>query len=442
MGRKGAKMYILQTRPITTVKGPEKSVRKEAKGAFLKGIAASPGTASGPVKIINSINETGKIVKGDILVAEMTSPDFVSTMNKCVAIITEKGGTTSHAAIVSREMGIPCVVGVKGATSSLKDGEVITVDGSTGAIYKGKSEIKSEKVVEKAVVVKKGKVKVYMNLGVPEKIDDYKDLPFDGIGLMRLEFIIAGLGAHPVYLIENGMEGSYVEALSKNIEKVAAAVNPRPVVVRFSDFKTNEYKQLKGGDKYEPDEANPMLGWRGVSRYVSPEFEEAFRLECRAVKKVRENYKNVWSMLPFVRTTEEVKRCLAIMEEEGLKRGKDFKVWIMAEVPSVIFLASQFASLCDGFSIGSNDLTQFVLGVDRDSEVLSKLGYFDEQNAAVKTAIRHLIQQAHKSGCTVSICGQAPSEYPEFVHFLVKEGIDSISVNPDAVESTIKLVSD
>jgi len=211
--------------------------------------------------------------------------------------------------------------------------------------------------------------------------------------------------------------------------------------VRFSDFKTNEYRKLKGGEKYEPEEANPMMGWRGVSRYITPEFEEAFRLECRAIKRVRKKHKKVWVMLPFVRTTDEVEKCYKIMEEEGLKRGAaNFKIWIMAEVPSVIFLAGEFAKLCDGFSIGSNDLTQFILGVDRDSEILSKLGYFNERNMAVKMAIKHLIEEAHESGCTVSICGQAPSEYPEFVKILVEMGIDSISVNPDAVEKTKELV--
>jgi len=481
-----SKICILQTRPVTTVAPKEVEKKKEVvlKEVLLKGIAASPGTASGPVKIVPSIEDAGKIVKGDILVAEMTSPDFVPTMSKCVAIVTDKGGTTSHAAIVSREMGIPCIVGTKGATTQLRDGQIVTVDGTNGVIYKGEVELKPameeeeeyvrvkpsekekveeieklekmereleehieemEKEIEEPAVkkpqIKKPKTKVYMNLGVPEKIDDYKQLPFEGIGLMRVEFIIAGLGTHPNALIETGLEQNYINALARGIEKVATAVAPRPVVVRFSDFKTNEYRELKGGEKFEPEEANPMMGWRGVSRYVTAEFEQAFRLECRAVKKVREQCKNVWVMLPFVRTTDEVKKCLKLMEKEGLKRGeRDFQIWIMAEVPSVIFLAGEFAKLCDGFSIGSNDLTQFVLGVDRDSEILSKLGYFDERNLAVKIAIKHLIDEAHEGNCTVSICGQAPSEYPEFTKFLVEEGIDSISVNPDAVQKTVKML--
>jgi len=303
-----------------------------------------------------------------------------------------------------------------------------------------KPEIKTKKIKPKRK--QKIKTKVYMNLGVPEKIDEYKQLPFEGIGLMRIEFIIAGLGTHPNVLIDVGLEKNYIDALVNAVEKVASAIQPRPVVVRFSDLKTNEYRNLKGGEKYEPQEANPMMGWRGASRYVTPEFEEAFRLECRAVKQARVRYKNVWIMVPFVRTTDELKKCLKIMEEEGLKRGADeLKIWIMVEIPSVVFLAAEFAKLCDGFSIGSNDLTQFVLGVDRDSELLGNLGYFDEQNEAVKIAIKQLIRDTQDSGCTVSICGQAPSQYPEFARFLIKEGIDSISVNPDAVEKTVELVN-
>lgn len=440
-GVKGSKIYILQSRPVTTVTGATEA-SEEVKGEFLRGMGASPGVGTGPVKVVRSERDADKIVKGDVLVAEMTSPDFVPTMSKCVAIITEKGGTTSHAAIVSREMGIPCVVGVKDATSSLKDGEIVTVDGVTGAVYKGAKDVGAKKSAKPEASSGKRKVKVYMNLGIPEKIDEYKSLPFDGIGLMRLEFTIAGMGTHPLSMIESGMGNSYMEEIFKSIDKVASAVHPRPVVVRFSDLKSNEYGNLKGGEKFEVQESNPMLGWRGASRYVSKEFEAAFRLECRAVKKARDSHKNVWAMLPFVRTLEEAKKCIYVMEEEGLKRGEDFKVWIMAEVPSVVFLAGSFSKLCDGFSIGSNDLTQFVLGVDRDSEKLNKMGYFNERDPAVKTAISHLIKQAHKNGRTVSICGQAPSEYPELVDFLVKEGIDSVSVNPDAVERTIRLVSE
>ena len=532
---RGSKIYIVQTRPVTAL--PKEIVEKaavvpEGLKAILKGIAASPGMGSGQVKIVESLEETKKVEKGDVMVTEMTSPDFVPAMSRCVAIITDRGGTTSHAAIVSREMGVPCVVGTQNATKILSDGMVVTVNGSAGVVYEGaaaekakeeteeettvkeetpapaeeKPEEPTEETVEEAVEepavekavgtgqeaeaeeteaeptaeegggpksaidefvslaeeldksnggeseeLEEAEVeeyeesrgpKLYMNLGVPDKIDEYKHLPFDGIGLMRIEFIIAGLGMHPRAMIEAGESQKYIDALAAGIEKVAAAVKPKPVVVRFSDFKTNEYRSLKGGDKFEPQEANPMLGWRGVSRFVSPDFEEAFKLECRAMRKVRESCKNVWAMLPFVRTTWEVGKCLDIMREEGLDNHADdtFKVWIMAEVPSVAFLADKFAELCDGISIGSNDLTQLVLGVDRDSELLGKMGYFDERDPAVKLAIKQIVEKAHLKGCKVSICGQAPSEYPEFVRFLEEIGIDSISVNPDAVEKVRTLL--
>jgi pyruvate,water dikinase len=263
---------------------------------------------------------------------------------------------------------------------------------------------------------------------------------------MRVEFIMASyIGEHPNYLLESGQAEKFVNKMAEGIAQVARAIQPRPVVVRFSDFKTNEYRQLKGGEKYEPTEDNPMLGWRGVSRYISPQYEKAFRLECKAIKKVRDEWglKNVWVMLPFVRCTWEVEECLRIMKEEGLERGRDFKVWLMAEVPSIIFMADEFSNLCDGFSIGSNDLTQLILGTDRDSAILPAIDsrYFDERDPAVKRAIAHLIETAHKKGVTVSICGQAPSVYPDFTEFLIRCGIDSVSVNPDVVIQTRKLVA-
>jgi pyruvate,water dikinase len=259
---------------------------------------------------------------------------------------------------------------------------------------------------------------------------------------MREEFIIATyVKEHPLSLIEQGREDFFVSKLAEGIEKVVRAFNPRPVILRFSDFKTNEYRDLKGGAKYEPHEENPMIGWRGCSRYISPAYEPAFRLELKAVKKVRKRYKNLWVMLPFVRNVEEVKKINQMMKEEGLERSKDLKLLLMAEVPCNVFLADQFSQYCDGFSIGSNDLTQLILGVDRDSVILAKMGEFDERNLAVKRAISHLITVAHRYGKTVGICGQAPSEYSEFAHFLVDQGIDSISVNPDVVEKTKFLVA-
>jgi len=260
---------------------------------------------------------------------------------------------------------------------------------------------------------------------------------------MRTEFIVASyIGEHPLRLVETKREDVFIRWLSEGIAMVAREIAPRPLVVRFSDFKTNEYRDLQGGEKFEEVEANPMIGWRGVSRYISPEYFPAFRMELRALKKVRDQLglTNVWAMLPFVRTTWEVEQCMKLMEAEGLKRSDNFKVWLMAEVPSMVFLAEDFARLCDGFSIGSNDLTQLVLGIDRDSARLGKMGYFDERNEAVKRAIKMLIQGAHRMGRTVSICGQGPSVYPELAEYLVSLGIDSISVNPDTVAKTKEIV--
>lgn len=451
------KLYIVQARPETVWSAraeAEAKVEKvkpaEAK-ILVRGLGASPGRASGKVRVIMDVKDISQFQEGEILVTEMTAPDWVPAMRKAAAIVTNGGGMTAHAAIVSRELGVPCVVGTKVATEVLKTGQLVTVDGSLGVIYEGvieeakpeaKAEVPAAAVIASAVPITG--TKVYMNLGEPDKIDEYKDLPFDGIGLMRIEFIIADwVGEHPMALIEQGKPQVFVDKLAEGIAKVASAIYPRPVVVRLSDFKTNEYAALKGGEKYEPKENNPMIGWRGVSRYISPEYEPGFRLECKAIKKVRDEMglKNVWVMLPFVRTTWEVEKAIKIMKEEGLERGKDFKLWFMAEVPSIIILADEFSKLCDGFSIGSNDLTQLLLGADRDSGILGNLGYFDERDPAVLRSIAHLIKVAHENGVTVSICGQAPSVYPEITEFLVENGIDSISVNPDVVVATKKLVA-
>ncbi|AEM38732.1 phosphoenolpyruvate synthase [Pyrolobus fumarii 1A] len=462
-------VFIVQARPETIWNVKKKKGGEEAKEAeeavppekaevIVRGLPASPGIASGVARVILDPHseEAKQFREGDILVTKMTDPDWVPIMKKAAAIVTDEGGMTSHAAIVSRELGIPAVVGTREATKKIKTGMVVTVDGSRGVVYKGKvsAEKKPEKV-EAAVAPAIPKeilreiypvtaTKIYMNLGEPDAIDKYLDLPFDGIGLMRIEFIITDwIGYHPLYLLEQGKGDFFVDKLAEGIAKVASAIYPRPVVVRFSDFKSNEYRGLKGGEKYEPIERNPMIGWRGVSRYIHPKYREAFKLEVKAILKVREEMglKNVWVMLPFVRTTWEVKEVLKIMEEVGLRRGKDFKVWIMAEVPSVAILAEEFAKLVDGFSIGSNDLTQLVLGVDRDSQLLAEMGYFDERDPAVLKAIAMIIKAAKKHGRTVSICGQAPSVYPEIVEYLVRLGIDSISVNPDAVIPTRRLVA-
>jgi len=447
-------LFILQARPETYwsqrgKKEEEEEVEPGEAEILVRGIPASPGIASGKVKVAYTVEEAAKkMEKGDILVTKMTDPDWVPYMKIAGAIVTDEGGMTAHAAIVSRELGIPAVVGTGNATEVLKTGMLVTVDGTQGVVYKGKLKARKE---EKPKVEVTGALspevmkeiypvtatKIYMNLGQPQEIERYINLPFDGIGLMRIEFIISDwIGYHPLYLIDQGRGVYFVDKLADGIARVARAIHPRPVVVRFSDFKSNEYRKLKGGEKYEPeDERNPMLGWRGVSRYVSKEYEPAFRLEVRAIKKVRDEWglKNVWVMFPFVRNTWELRKALKIMEEEGLERRHDFKVWIMSEVPSTVILAEEFSKMVDGFSVGSNDLTQLVLGVDRDSGRLFKMGYFDERDPAVMKAIEMLTNVAHKYGRTVSICGQAPSVYPEVVEYLVRIGVDSISVNPDAV---------
>lgn len=471
-------VFIVQARPETvwSVRKAKAEAKVEAKPAVapaaerkvvVKGLPASPGIAWGKAKVALSPEEAAKLMKkGDILVTVMTNPDWVPYMRIASAIVTDEGGMTCHAAIVSRELGIPCIVGTREATKVMKTGMDYTVDAKTGVVYEGLIEelVKPKEVKVEAkptavaappieVILKAFKpptgTKVYMNLGVPEKIEDYKDLPFDGIGLMRIEFILASyIGEHPLYLLEIGREQKFVDKLAEGIAMVARAIYPRPVVVRFSDFKTNEYRQLKGGEKYEPHEDNPMLGWRGVSRYISPQYEKAFRLECRAIVKVREEYglTNVWVMAPFVRTLWEARRFIEILAEEGLKSSRDFKIWAMAEVPSIAFCIEKFAKYFDGFSIGSNDLTQLVLGTDRDSAILPKIDkrYFDERDIAVRRAIYMIIRGAHESPYgykTVSICGQAPSVYPEFTAFLVRCGIDSVSVNPDVVVQTKYLVA-
>ena len=458
----GQKLFVVQTRPITTLKKTEESkstIVGDVGEPILRGLPASHGLVSGVVRIILSPEELDKIKIGEILVTKMTDPDYVPAMRKAIGIVTDEGGSTSHAAIVSREMGIPCVVGTEKATQLLKDGDKITIDATKGLVYMGEVKVSiqekeakvpetgGESIIDSPITEQEMQhinTKIYMNLGEPEKIDAYKNLPFDGIGLMRLEFIIAStIGQHPNHMIEIGKSQEYIDKLVEGITKVASIILPKPVVVRFSDFKSNEYKNLVGGEKYEPKEENPMIGWRGVSRYISSDFEEAFRLECRAIKKAREQCKNIWVMLPMPRTLWEVRKVIKIMEQEGLQRSNTFKIWLMVEVPSLVFLIDEFLKIgVDGISIGSNDLTQMILAVDRDSERLGKLGYFDERNPAVLKAIKHVIDNCNKLGVTSSCCGQAPSVYPEFAEFLVKCGITSVSVNPDVVERTRKIVAE
>lgn len=450
--------YFLQSRPITTLAG-DKEEKEEKLITLVKGLPASPGIGRGKVKLIKDISEINKVNEGDVLVTAMTNPDMVPAMRKCAGVVTDEGGRTCHAAIVSRELQIPCIVGAKTATKTLKTGDTVTVDAVRGIVYEG--EVLKEKEEKKSsdapnvsslanldelrnLFAPTTATKIYMNLGEPELIERYKDLPIDGIGLMRTEFIFTNMiGAHPMYLVKTGQGDMMVEKLAEGISKVAQAIYPKNLVVRTSDFRTNEFRGLKGGDEVEPIEANPMIGWRGVSRYISPEYEKGFRLECKAIRKVREEYglTNVIVMLPFVRTPEELKVVKGIMAEEGLVQSKNFKIWIMAEVPAVVLQAEEFAELVDGFSIGSNDLTQLVMGADRDSGILNNMGYFDERNDAVKIALKTIIDAANKKGITCSICGQGPSQYPELAEFLVECGITSMSVNPDTVEYTRRLVA-
>jgi len=465
-------IFIVQSRPETvwSTKLAQVPANFEAEAVkpaemlkvIVKGIAAGKrGFGTGVAKVVSNPQEAAKVMhKGDILVTDMTNPDYVPFMKLAGAIVTNKGGVTCHAAIVSRELGIPCVVGTESATKLIVTGKEYTVDSKSGVVYEGIMPTLTEQLSSSAGAAASAfsigssgggfqpvpvtATKIYMNLGVPEKIEDYKDLPFEGIGLMRTEFILASyIGEHPLYLVETGQSQKFVDKLAEGIATVARAIQPRPVVVRFSDFKTNEYRELKGGEKYEIVEANPMLGWRGCSRYISKWYEKAFRLECQAIKKCRQEWglKNVWVMLPVVRTVWEAEKSLEIMREEDLERSRDFQVWFMAETPSIAILADEFSKLCNGFSIGSNDMTQGILMIDRDSERLGQMGYFDERDPAVKRIIAHLIKVAHENKCTVSICGEGPSNLPDFAEFLVRAGIDSISVNADAVIATKKLVA-
>lgn len=457
-------IFIVQSRP-ETVWSTEKEVkttredqpRRETKlskrEVVVRGIAAGRrDTGFGVAKVVFSTEEASTMVeKGDILVTTMTNPDFVPYMRVASAIVTDKGGVTAHAAIVSRELGIPCIVGTETATKTMITGEEYTVDARNGVVYKGIMAPKQPSPQEAKrrlspshYAVPVTATKIFMNLGIPEKIEEYSNLPFDGIGLMRIEFILASyIGEHPLYMLEKGEGDRFVNSLAEGIATVARRIQPRPVVVRFSDFKTNEYRDLKGGKKFEIEEANPMLGWRGASRYISTWYEKAFRLECQAIRRCREEWmlKNIWVMLPVIRTLWEAKLCLKIMKEEGLERTRDFQIWFMAETPAIAIMADEFSKLCDAFSIGSNDMTQGILMIDRDSERLGQMGYFDERDPAIKRIITHLIKVAHENGVKVSICGEAPSNLPDFTEFLVRCGIDSISVNNDTVVNTRKLVA-
>ncbi|NLL94521.1 MAG: phosphoenolpyruvate synthase [Thermoplasmatales archaeon] len=448
------KVYIVQARPITAIgtAPPEQPAKQGGMPAvddvLTTGMGASPGLACGRVIIYDPSMSLDAVKEGDVLVTTMTMPDMVPAMNRATAIVTDEGGMTCHAAIISRELETPCVVGTGNATTILKDGMMVTVDGSTGTVYRGEILGSGSGGIPQQVVVSETApitgTGIMVNMSMPAKADKIAELPCDGVGLMRSEFLFTNyIGEHPVSVISDGRADELVEKLADGISKVCRAFYPRKVILRTSDFKTNEYRDMPGGIDFEPMESNPMIGWRGCSRYVSPDYREAFLCELRAIKKVREEMgmKNLHVMLPFVRTVEEAKEIYGMMVDMGLRRNREFHLYLMAEVPSNIIMADEFADICDGFSIGSNDLTQLTMGADRDSDILGRMGYFDERNDAVKRSISHLIKVAHSKGKTVGICGQGPSVYPEFTEFLVREGIDYVSLNPDTVVSTKKMIA-
>ena len=447
------KVYIVQARPITAVgdMATNETVQAEAASEDIvtTGLGASPGLASGKVIIYDESMSLDVVKDGDVLVTGMTMPDMVPAMSRAAAIVTDEGGMTCHAAIISRELGTPCVVGTGNATSLLTDGMMITVDGTSGTVYKGDLTKKASSEAAAPTMVCAEAVPVtgtgiYVNMSMPNKAEEIAALPCDGVGLMRSEFLFTNyVGEHPLSVIAEGRSDELINKLADGIAKVCRAFYPRKITLRTSDFKTNEYRDMPGGADFEPVESNPMIGWRGCSRYVSPDYREAFICELKAIKKVREEMgmKNLNVMLPFVRTVDEAKEIVEMMSDMGLKRNRDFKLYFMAEIPANIIMADEFAKYCDGFSIGSNDLTQLTMGADRDSDILGRMGYFDERNDAVKRSISHLIKVAHENGKTVGICGQGPSVYPEFTEFLVREGIDYISLNPDTVVKTKKMIA-
>ncbi|MBM4451970.1 MAG: phosphoenolpyruvate synthase, partial [Chloroflexi bacterium] len=440
--KQDAHLYIVQTRPVTTIKEKETTethLKIEAKPLFT-GIAASPGTAAGTVRIILEASQIDKVETGDVLVAEMTTPDFVPAMKRAVAIVTDRGGRTAHAAIVSRELGIPCVVGTEVATKVLKDKQEITVDGSTGKVYQGLAAIE-KKTAPAAISGERIKThtRLYVNLANPEMAEEVAKRDVDGVGLLRAEFMITdAIKYHPRYMLHEGRGAQFVAGLTRGISTFARAFHPRPVVYRTTDFKTNEYRNLQGGDRYEEPEENPMLGYRGCSRYTRE--TEVLRLEVEAVKNVCQQYDNVYVMIPFVRFVDEIIRIKRFLVAEGLYQFPNFKLWMMVEVPSNVLLIEKFIDTgIDGVSIGSNDLTQLILGIDRDNPKLAE--QFDERNEAVLQAIEKVVRVSREKGITCSICGQGPSVYPELTENLVKWGITSVSVTPDMIDTTRQIIA-
>ena len=442
------KLYIVQTRPITTIEKTAKVARDEkvldnstSIAPILKGIPASPGIGSGIVKILKSPKEIDRIEKGDVLVAPMTSPDYVPAMKKASAIITNEGGMTSHAAIVSREMGTPCVVGAKDATKILKDGQIVTVNGKTGEIYPGttiKSSLNKDVSKSEDQPTKfKTATKVYVNLAEPDRAREVSKMNVDGVGLLRAEFMIADIGIHPKEAIKRKTQDVFIDRLVKGMETFADSFYPRQVVYRATDFKTNEYRSLEGGKHWEPQEPNPMLGFRGAYRYISD--PEVFNLELTALKRVRQKYNNLHIMIPFVRSPDELRRVRRIVNAAGLFDDPTFKFWMMVEIPVNVILLEEFIKVgIDGVSIGSNDLTMLLQGTDRDNSTVAS--EFNEMQPEVIWALKRIIKTCHKYGITSSICGQAASTYDELIEILVKAGVTSVSVNPDAINRVRRMI--
>lgn len=438
------KVYIVQTRPVTTTgKKQEFKVVYPVKALLLQGDAASPGLASGIVKILHGPQEIGKIKTGDIIVADMTNPDYVPAMKKAVAIVTERGGRTSHAAIVSRELGIPAVVGAKGAMHLLKENIVITVNGTTGEIFKGSFKTNSTNktnLTNLSNLKLKTATKVYVNLAEPSRANDVSKMHADGVGLFRAEFLMAQIGIHPRKFIEDRKQHEFIAQMGKGMEAIAQAFSPRPVVYRASDFRTNEFVNLKGGKLYEPKEENPMLGFRGAARYIAD--PAVFEMELEALTYVRnkKNLRNLHLMIPFVRTPEEMLAVKKLVAASGLTRSQSFKLWMMVELPTNVIRIDDFLDVgIDGISFGSNDLTMLLLGTDRDnSEVAHD---YKETDPAVMWAFERVIKACVKRGVTTSMCGQAPSDYPDLVEKLVKWGITSVSVNIDALDHVRETIS-
>ena len=442
------KTYIVQTRPITTLKRAG-SPAAEKHAVLIQGLPAVPGAVTGVVRVLGDVSEGARLQDGEVLVAKMTNPDWLPTMRRAAALVTDTGGMTCHAAIVARELKVPCIVGARTATRDLTDGMVVTVDGTHGRVLAGKADVGGAKTTPVpgsaggaagAPATEVTGTKIYVNILLPDTADDVAGQDVDGVGLLRAETMLTDAlsNRHPRALIASGEQDVLVEKLSEAVGRVASAFGPRPVVYRASDFRTNEFRKLEGGDAFEPEEHNPMIGYRGCYRYVDN--PDLFNLELQMLARVREQNPNLHLMIPFVRTRWELERCLELVDASPLGRQRGLHRWVMAEVPSVVYWLPEYVGLgIDGVSIGSNDLTQLVLGVDRDSDQCAEL--YDESDEAVLDAIGRVVSTARRLGITSSLCGQAPSTRPDFAEHLVRMGITSISVTPDAVARTRRNVA-